>query len=247
MSQDKLPLSDAAQELAAGYVLGDLDPDELAQFKALLHENSALQAEVGALQTSLRILPQGLEPATLPPQLGDRILSAYAASSRAVPSRRLSGLGLLAGLSLLAALFLGFDNLRLRRTLSLAQQSPPPTVATLLQRPNSRLVALRSQTPAQPAGTLLFTPGKWQKVVVSLNNLPPLPPDQVYRLWLTLNQGDILSCGEFKPDTAGRVFVTLAPEIALPKNAKATGVFVTQDLISAPMQPSSDRILSGEI
>jgi anti-sigma-K factor RskA len=247
MSQDKLPLSDTEREWAAGYVLGNLDPEELAHFKTLLSENSVLRAEVRALQVSLRLLPQGLESATLPPQLGDRILSAYAAPT-AAPSRRLFWLILLAGVfSFLAVLFLGLDNLRLRRMLSLTQQSIPPTVVTLLQRPNSRLIALRSQTADQPAGTLLFTPGKWQEVVISLNDLPPLPPDQIYRLWLIPSKGRILPCGEFKPDAAGRVFATLISAGTLPKNARATGVFVTHDPISAPVQPSGDRILSGKI
>jgi hypothetical protein len=244
--QDKLPISAKERELAAGYVLGNLDPEELAQFKVLLSKKPALRAEVRALWISLSLLSQESELVTPPPHLRDRILSAYA-SSTVAPLRRLSWpIVLLCGL-LLLALLLGLDSLRLRQELSFAQRSAPATVAALLQRPNTRLIALRSQTTDETAGTLLFTPGKWQKAAVSLNNLSPLPPDQIYRMWLTLSNGRILLCGEFKPDVAGRVFVTLSPAEALPRGAKATSVFVTYGPISAPPEPSGDRILLGKI
>ncbi len=115
---------------------------------------------------------------------------------------------ILAGLAILLALLLGADNFRLRQALSFAQQTEGDRVAAILQRPNSRLVALKGK---KAAGTLLFTPGKWQEVVVSLGNLPPLPPDQVYRMWLTLANGQTLPCGDFKTDAKGSVFVKLTP------------------------------------
>jgi anti-sigma-K factor RskA len=246
MTQAKPPLSDAERELAAGYILGDLAPEERMQFAVQLSENPALQAEVQALRVSLSLMSQGLEPVVPPPQLRDRVLAAQALSTVA-PRRVMTWPIAMTGIAVLVALLSGFDNWRLRRDLSLAQKSSSETVAAILQRPKSRLVTLRSQPTASPAGTLLFTPGQWQEIVVSLEQVPPLPPDQTYHMWLTLNDGRVLLCGKFQPNAAGRVFVTLRPPQAPPKGIKATGVFVTLDAAVTPVRPQGDRVLSGEI
>jgi hypothetical protein len=246
MSQANKPISDDDRALAAGYVLGDLDVEEQERFEQLLRQKPELKRELRALQASLRVLPQGLELVEPPPHLADQILTSHTLAT-AQPRRRIPWMLLLAGLSASLALLLGLDNLRLRQQLSIAQRQTPEPIAEILQRPNSRLVAIRSANPQGTAGTLLFTPGKWQEVVVSLGNLPPLPPDQVYRMWLNLANGDILPCGAFKPDAAGRVFVRINPPETPPKGVKATGVFVTIDHTTAPLVPKGEKVLSGTI
>jgi hypothetical protein len=252
MAQAKLPISDAERELAAGYLLGDLDPEELRQFEARLQESTALQAELHALRISLMLMPQGLEPVEPPAQLRDRVLAAQTLASVA-PRRRMAWPVIITGLAVLAALLASFDNLRLRQDLNMAQRATPETVASILQRPKSRLVTLRSPTPGNPSpgnpptGTLLFTPGQWQEIVVSLDQVPPLPPDRMYHMWLTLNNGQVLFCGKFQPNAKGRVFVTLYPPKTPPKGVKATGVFITLDAGTTPEQPDGDRVLAGEI
>lgn len=246
MAQAQLPISDAERELAAGYILGDLDPEELAQFETLLQGNPALQAEVQALGVSFNLLPQGLEPIAPPLPLRDRVLTAQTLAS--VPRRRrLSWTMVITGIAVLGALLASFDNLRLRRELGIAQDAAPKTVAAILQRPKSRLVALRSQPTDQPIGTLLFTPGQWQEIVVSLENVPPIASGQAYSMWLVLNNGQVLLCGTFQPNAEGRVFVTLHPPQTPPKGVKAKGVFVTLDAAATPVQPQGERVLSGDI
>ncbi|NJR71459.1 MAG: anti-sigma factor [Synechococcales cyanobacterium CRU_2_2] len=165
---------------------------------------------------------------------------------------------LIAAIAALAAIALGLDNLRLRNQLTVATQaseaiarnSTPnpliPSLASILQRPKSRLVALQN-ADASLSGTLLFTPGQWQEVVVAFGNLPPLPPDQVYRMWLEMANGEVLPCGEFQPDATGQVFLKLTPPKTPQKGVKATGIFVTIDARQAPLQPTANRLLSGTI
>jgi Anti-sigma-K factor rskA len=93
----------------------------------------------------------------------------------------------------------------------------------------------------------MFTPGKWQEVVVSLGNLPPLPPDQVYRMWLTLKNGQVLPCGEFKTTPEGTVFIRINPPKTPPTGVKATGVFVTVDAANAPLTPTGQQVMTGSI
>ncbi len=248
-------LSNEEQALAAGYVLGDLTPEEELQVVQLLRTNPAMQKEVEALRVSLNLLPHGSDIVTPPAHLADRIMSAYEANeaSAATPSpipentrvpRSRSWAKIVAALSIPALILLAFDNVRLRRQFSLAQGDRNPEVISILQQPQSRLVGLQGN---DSAGTLLFTPGQWEQVVVSITDLPPLPPDQIYRMWLTLDNGEFFFCGEFVTDATGSVFITLNPTDSIPQGIKALEVFVTQAEASDPIQPVGEPIIVGEI
>jgi anti-sigma-K factor RskA len=90
-----------AQELAAGYVLGDLNGTELTEFETLLAHSFHLQVEVYMLQVAFHQVPQGLEQVTPPPALQARLLETFLQAIRevsevidiAAPSNQLQGLG----------------------------------------------------------------------------------------------------------------------------------------------------------
>jgi hypothetical protein len=265
---DDMP--DAIQAQAAGYVLGDLDPVERQQFEQKLRQDPALQAIVGSLQDSFGRLAQTSPLQAAPPELGDRILAAFEQSqalesSPSAPQMRQSKRSklnaiqaalLAAGLATIG--WLGLDNWQLRTALVTAQNnlqvanqssSQSSSVAGLLQRPTSKLVALKSapNVTDSAAGTMLFTPGKWQQVVLSLDNLPPIPPDKIYRMWLQLADGQVLPCGEFMPNSSGGIFTTLSPSKLPPKGVKATGVLVTIEMSTASLKPTGTTVLTGRI
>ncbi|MEM6716810.1 MAG: anti-sigma factor [Cyanobacteria bacterium P01_C01_bin.147] len=251
-------LSNEEQALAAGYVLGDLTPEEAAQVAQLLDTKPAMQQEVDALRVSLRLIPHASEMVMPPAHLEEKVMNAYAASeinaasaanavaaAPSLPARRSwSGAKILAVLSIPALLLLAMDNLRLRRQFSLAQGDRNPEVAAILQQPQSRLVSLQGN---DSGGTLLFTPGQWEQVVVSVTDLPPLPPEQIYRMWLTLDNGELFFCGEFTTDESGSVFITLNPPDSIPQGVKAQEVFVTQADVTAPLDSVGEPIIVGEI
>lgn len=161
---------------------------------------------------------------------------------------------LLAGIAALTALVLGVDNFRLRNQLQLAQKVDPNQVAAILSQPNSRLISLKStENPSDgsnaetAAGTLLFTPGNWQEVIVSLGNLPPLPPEEVYRMWLALENGEVIYCGAFNADDTGSVYVRFTPPETPPKGIKTTALYVTVDKDGPTPDPSGPRVMEGSI
>ena len=255
-------ISEDERVLAAGYVLGDLSASESREFESALVTNPALQAEVDALQIALDSLPEGLPQIIPSPLLKTKILDNF--TIEAIPGSDLNRSKLitervfpetkkalpwgklLAGIGLFTIGFLLFDNFRLRQELQFAKQVDRADLATVIQQPKSRLVALNNQDN-QPVGNILFTPGKWQKVIVSAQKLPPLPVDRVYRMWLELNNGQIIPCGEFTTDTRGNVFVRLnAKQDPLP-GIKAKGVFVTIDRPDAPLEPTGERVIQGTI
>jgi anti-sigma-K factor RskA len=169
---------------------------------------------------------------------------------------------IIAVLAALGAIALIVDNFRLRSALQFSQQEQQKSAetiaqlqrnsqatATIMERGNSRLVSLTGEDNNTDAskGSLMFTPGKWEKVVLSLQNLPPLDSDEVYRLWLTLENGTTIACGQFNTNTDKKIFVELNPPQLPPKGVKATGIFVTIDRKDAPLTPKGEPVLSGKI
>jgi hypothetical protein len=84
-------------------------------------------------------------------------------------------------------------------------------------------------------------------VVVSAQNLPPLPSEKVYRLWLNLNNNQTIYCGEFQTDGKGSVSRSIQPPQLPPAGTKATGMFVTVEQKDAPVAPTGTRVMSGTI
>ncbi|MEO0988350.1 MAG: anti-sigma factor [Cyanobacteria bacterium J06639_14] len=241
-------LTDEEITLAAGYVLGDLDAEEQMRAEQLLETHSAFAREVNALLDSLQLVPPAIAKTPPSPSLRDQVLTTHRVES-APPSlsqKRWRWPILLVTAAGLVAVLLGVDNVRLRSRLRLAQTPEAEHVAALMQNPQSRLIALEGEgVPA--AGTLLFTVGNWQEVIVSLSGLPLLPPDQVYRLWLLLETGEFIFCGEFRPESEGSTVIRLLPPEQPPEGVKTTGIFVTADSASSSLEPIGDPIVQGTI
>ena len=251
------------QMLAAGYVLGDLSRLETTEFESALITNSALQAEVSALQIAFGKLPQGLTQVAPPPDLKAKIIESFtavesiASSPVNIPqptaveitpavSQVFSWNRILAGIGLVIGGLLAFDNFNLRQELQLAQQVNQQELASVLNQPKSRLVSLSNQED-RVVGNVLFTPGNWQQVIVSAKNLPPLPVDRVYRMWLELVNGQVIPCGEFKTDDRGSIFIKLNAKQQPPVGVKAKGVFITIDRPNDPLQPTGQKVIQGAI
>jgi Anti-sigma-K factor rskA len=242
-------LSDETKQLAAGYVLDELEPSEIEAFERMMLEDATLRQEVRELQMVLGGLTLDVPQLQPPNHLRARVLQSSDINREviAVPPKKRNWTKVVTIFALIATAALSLDNLRLRQDLNFARQQTTPRVANLLQRPNSKLVALTAQTTEGSGGTVLFTPGKWQEVVVSVKNLPPLPADQVYRLWLSLNNQQVIYCGEFRTDGQGNASQSINPPQVPPPGTKATGLFVTVDRENAPVVPIGTRIISGEI
>jgi hypothetical protein len=249
------PLSEAEKLLAAGYVIGDLSDEELALVEQLSAQKPDFLQEVEVLQVSFNLLPNTLPQTAPPPSLENKVVTAYAAEVFHAqqllpqPQRALQWARGVAIAATLISLGLAANNYWLRRQLQFAQstKADQQRVAAILKQPKSRLVALQGEAGLAARGTLLFTAGQWQEVVLSLGDLPPLPPEQVYRLWLSLANDQVLFCGQFRTDDRGSVFIRLTPPKTPPKGVKAKGIFVTVDRAVNQPQPTGKRVLSGSI
>lgn len=245
-------LSDELQELAAGYILDDLNEAEIINLERLMQENSALRQELEELEEVMSILAYDAPVMRPPTHLRDRLLQAAEMSTSEVnPTETIktsshSWRNIITILAILSALILAIDNMRLRQQFSFAQEQELDRVANLLQQPKSRLVALTgNQEGSQSVGTLLFTPGKWEEVVLSLKDLPPRPPGEIYRLWLKLDNNQSIFCGEFNTNEKGSVFIRLNPPELPPKGVKATELFVTFNQANSPLNSTDKKIMTG--
>jgi anti-sigma-K factor RskA len=218
------------KNLAAGFVVDDLTPEEAEEFRQLLAKHPELVVEVEDLQEVLRQVLDGFTEVEAPAHLLPKILekaegsarqptvvkrtdkSALARYSAGVAARTPLRWRRIAGS--IAALFvvvLGVDNYRLRQNLGIVtadnQQlrqefAQAQVVKTLLQNSQTRLFTLRGVNSADVgSGSMIINPEK-QKAVMVFQNLPAPPPGHVYLLW-TVIASKKLPCGEVKPYSWG--------------------------------------------
>ncbi|MBD1845625.1 anti-sigma factor [Cyanobacteria bacterium FACHB-63] len=179
--------SEHLQLLIAGYVLGDLDSDEAAEFEQLLIDNPAIAEEVNRMQKALELSSASPE-ANPPAHLRSAILAAQASQQSSAisqaanrPTRRLpfwSQVLNIAAATMVVAL--GINNYQLRQALQISQ-----TETARLARLVYSLQATKGGNAA--SATVEIDPNRLE-AVLTVQNLPPLPPGQVYALWTVVKQ-----------------------------------------------------------
>jgi hypothetical protein len=156
--------SERLQLLIAGYVLGNLDADEAAEFEQIVINDPAIAEEVSQMQSALEE-SFGVSDIPPPADLRSAILSADQPSERsAIPissatsknqSRRsLPWNRIIHVAAAVTIVALGISNYRLWRTLQASVAVAPDRL----------------------------------KAVLTVQNLPPLPPGKVYVLWTVVRK-----------------------------------------------------------
>jgi anti-sigma-K factor RskA len=233
-------------ELLAGYVLGDLTPEEAARVKQYLDAHPELLSEVKALQATLSLLPLALPETSLSPSLRSDLVQAAESmvakvserdfsSSRKSWKRSMVPLGWIA--AVLLSIGLAYDNFCIRGELSVAQATLKQQLetATPAQQFGNRLFDLKATSKTQATlGSLVVAP-KSRLALLTIQNLQPLPSGQVYRLW-AFSQGKEMTCGDFNANAEGRVFLQMPLENLL---VQTPTVFIT---IESSMNPNSKGI-----
>lgn len=230
------------EELMAGYVLGNLAPEEAEEFRQLLAERPQLATEVNRLHEALELLPYALPEVELPPHLRSSILDTVQADINRNPVRRWSRLPwskIVGGVAALFALAIGIDNYRLRQELQRASRDnyllqqelkTATTVINALQQPNTRVFSLVGTKEANTASGSILLDLDAQRAVVALQNLPAPPSDKIYRLWAIADNKPI-ACAEFNASQQG----TVLDEFSLRTPACST----TTSTLAVSLEPSS--------
>jgi len=101
------------------------------------------------------------------------------------------------------------------------------------------VVALK--TPPQPQGKAFYLRNRSNLVFVA-NNMPVLPPQKAYELWLIPATGAPIPAGVFKPDAHGSATVVNPP---LPAGTEAKAFAITVENESGATSPTMPIVMMG--
>lgn len=235
--------SEHLQLLIAGYVLGDLDPAEAAEFERLLEQNPAIAEEVEQMQQALGLAYD--PPEVAPPA---RLRSAVLNATPTVGTRRSMRWSQM--LNVAAAgiiLVLGINNYSLRQSLLQSQAET--------QRLNELVYALRGTERAKAASAQFEVNPNTLEATLTVQNLPPLPPGKVYALWTVLkpeapftmdNQNSILTVA-FTVDAQGNATQSMPVPKVYRNGELVTRVAVTAEDAAAPQRHQGKAVLTSQL
>jgi anti-sigma-K factor RskA len=114
-------------------------------------------------------------------------------------------------------------------------------VAPIVAADSQRFTLVSVKTPAQPQGKAFYLRNHGMLVFVA-NNMPQLPPQKAYELWLIPMQGAPMPAGMFKPDAHGSATVVNPP---LPSGMEAKAFAVTMENEAGAASPTMPIIMMG--
>lgn len=196
------PSHDDLRELLGAYALDALLPSERVALKAHLATCPACREELAELRRAVEALPYLADERHPPDELRDRIGAAVAAEPRGATGTAAGGpislaearrrrqpvwWALATAALLLVSLGLAGWNVALQRQLS--AMTP-------------RTVALTATDAGQGARGAVTVMPKEQVVLLNVSDLPPLPANMVYEVWMIHPDGTPVSGGVFTGQTA---------------------------------------------
>jgi anti-sigma-K factor RskA len=113
--------------------------------------------------------------------------------------------------------------------------------APLISPEAQRITVVALKAPAQPQGKAFYLRNRSSLLFVA-NNMPALPPQKAYELWLIPVQGAPIPAGVFKPDTHGSATVVNPP---LPAGAEAKAFAITVENEAGATTPTMPIVMMG--
>jgi anti-sigma-K factor RskA len=204
-------ISEEQQDQAALYVLGLLEPHEVAAFESELNRNAELRDVARELREAAGSVALTAPPRTPPASLKQRIMREIAKTSEdrtIVPQRRapLSWVpwAIAAALAVFCGL-LALDRVRLERQLADIRAADPLMQTTFFT------LAPSAPAPADAKATVAWQPGR-QSGVIRISNLPAPQPGRDYQLWaVDAEHKDPISAGIVRVDKNGVAQVRFKP------------------------------------
>lgn len=240
------------------YALGALQGQERQAIEKHLEECSACRQELGRLHGDLALLAFSTSGPRPPARSRARLMAAIEKEPRRSQLRQRTladwwtTLGWAAAVAaLMTGIFLRQQNSNLRRRVSeleigSSQQNQQLLEAkqllTTLTSPDAvRFTLVAGNTPPQPQGKAIYV-SRSGTLVFLANNLPPIPPQKAYELWLIPTSGAPVPAGLFKPDAHGAAAVIRPP---LPTGVEAKTFAITIEPEAGSSAPTSPIIMIG--
>jgi anti-sigma-K factor RskA len=239
-----------AEDLAL-YALGSLPAEERSAVEKHLESCADCGLELQRLYGDSALMALSAMGPKPPQRSRERLLAAVGREPRFAAVRqprkwwRLAPWALAAALAIFAVgLWLQSEGLR-RQVAGLADTSTQQRaqleqarqiVETLTAKDAMRVTLVAGKTPPQPQGKAIYVPEK-SRLIFFASNMPKLPPQKSYELWLIPMSGAPIPAGVFMADTHGSATV-INPPIPPGTTAKAFAITVEPEGGSAtPTMP----------
>jgi anti-sigma-K factor RskA len=257
-----------AEDLAL-YALNALESKDCASLEKQLATCSACRLEQEQLRGDEAMLAPSVMGPKPPQRSRQRLLEAVAKESAQAPTlsqkarndgppaldTRRSWWGLLGWAATAAVIVfaasLSKENAALKQSLASASaQTAQSTreleelrrIAPPLIEPEAqRVTVVAMKTPPQPQGKAFYLRHRSSLLFVA-NNMPALPPQKTYELWLILAQGAPIPAGVFKPDAHGSATVVNPP---LPAGAEAKAFAIKAENEAGATAPTMPIVMMG--
>jgi len=250
-----------AEDLAL-YALDALDVSQKAAVAQHVETCVACRQELETLRGDMALLALSAVGPHPPRRSRDRLMSAIAAERPAVASERAASSGwfgrlgwIAAALVLVTGALLVNDanekNAGLQReiaglkTKTAAQEAELERVRTefaAFQGPEAKSVTLEiPKGHPQPQGKAIYVESSGKLLFVA-NNLPALPDDKAYELWVLPSKGNPVPAGVFRPDAKGSGVLVNPP---LAAGVSATGFAITVEPKEGSAAPTTKPMMVG--
>jgi anti-sigma-K factor RskA len=247
-----------ADDLAL-YALGALPAEERRAVEQHLEECAACRQELERLQGDMAMLAFSVDGPKPPARSRDRLMTAIAKEPRRAqlrqPKRRIWWWEALGWAAALAAILIGVllkqQNSDLRhRVAELETRSTKEDqqllearqlLSTLTSPDADHFTLVAANASAQPQGKAIYLRSSGTLVFLA-SNLPAIPPEKAYELWLIPASGAPIPAGLFKPNAHGAAAVVHPP---LPIGVEAKAFAITIEPEAGSSGPTSQPIMLG--
>ena len=239
------------------YALGALEGDERQRVERHLEECSACRQDLEKLRGDLAWLAFSASGPQPPARSRQRLMAAITKEPRRaqLPRARWAWWNVLgwaaAVAAIAAAVLIRQQNSDLRqqvtelKTNSAKQDQQLVEAKQLLTALNSpeavHFTLVAGKAPPQPQGKAVYVRSSGTLVFLA-SNLPAIPPQKAYQLWLIPAAGAPIPAGVFKPDARGAAAVIRPP---LPIGVEAKTFAITIEPEAGSSQPTSQPVMVG--
>jgi anti-sigma-K factor RskA len=240
------------------YALGALDGEERLALERHLQECSACRRELESFRGDLALLAFSATGPVPPPHARERLMQAIAKEPRRAPVRTLRTNRWLrplewaaAAAAILVIVVLLLQNTRLRQHIanleagfSEQQQQLLQTkeiVASLNSSEAAHFTLTATKALPQPEGRAIYSRQSGTLVFIA-SDMPQLPPQKTYELWLIPSAGAPIPAGLFRTDAHGSATVIRPP---LPAGVEAKTFAITIEPLRGSPAPTSQPIMVG--
>ena len=243
------------------YALGALSSEERQAVERHLEECSVCRRELERLRGDMTLLALSVSGSIPPSRSRERLMAAIAKEPRRAqvrPQRATAWRTAVQWATAVAAVvivviivLLSNQNGDLRRRVasleanSTEQQTQlmqaKELIASLTSAEAEHFILVANNTSPQPQGKAIYVRNSGTLVFLA-SNLPQLPPQKAYELWLIPASGAPIPAGLFRPDSHGSAAVIKPP---LPLGIEAKTFAITIEPAAGSSAPTSQPIMVG--